>query len=261
MGLMYFIIVLVATTLGSMTGMGGGVIIKPTLDILNNFDISNINVLSSITVFFMTIVSIIKYVKNDINMKIKTGFLLGLGSVLGGFLGDKAFYLFLEIINNNDTAKAIQSALLIIILIVNIIYVKHKSIIKSFELKTSIIILSSGVFLGMLSSFLGIGGGPINVSLLMFLFSFNVKEAAAYSIVTIFFAQLSKIGSIAVLTGFSMYKLDMLIYMVPAGVLGGFIGCVMSKTMDTQKIEEIFKIVMLGVIFIALYTVVKPIVS
>jgi len=260
-GITYFIIVLVATTLGSMTGMGGGVIIKPALDILNDFDISNINVLSSVTVFAMSVVSIIKYIKNGIKINIKMAFLLGLGSVLGGFFGEKIFYVFVKIINNDEIAKSIQSTILIAILLTNFIYVKHNSKFKTFKLKVPVTILLSGVFLGTLSSFLGIGGGPINVSLLMLLFSLNVKEAAAYSIVTIFFSQLSKLANIAVFTGFYIYKLDVLLFMLPASILGGFIGSAMSKTMNMKKVEEIFIMVLLCVIFIALYTAIKPILT
>lgn len=257
--LIYFIIVLISTTLGSITGMGGGVIIKPSLDLASNFDISTINVFSSVTVFFMTIVSIIKYVKNGFSIKRNIGVLLGTGSVVGGFLGEKLFYLFVGAVNNNDIAKSIQSVILIIILLISIIYIRHKSNIKSFEVKSSIAIFLSGASLGTLSSFLGIGGGPINVSLLMFLFSFDVKEAAAYSIITIFFSQLSKLINITVSAGFDAYKSDILLYMILAGVTGGFLGSMISKKIDNKKVEEIFKMVVVVVIIIAIYTAIKPV--
>ncbi|MEG2119590.1 MAG: sulfite exporter TauE/SafE family protein, partial [Pseudoflavonifractor sp.] len=56
--LLYFLIAIGATTAGSMTGMGGGVIIKPLLDLLHGFDVETIGVLSAITVFAMSVVSI-----------------------------------------------------------------------------------------------------------------------------------------------------------------------------------------------------------
>ncbi|WP_343030413.1 TSUP family transporter [Fundicoccus ignavus] len=52
-----------------------------------------------------------------------------------------------------------------------------------------------GLSLGTISVFLGIGGGPLNVSLLLWLMSFTMKEAAVYSVAMIFFSQLSKLGS------------------------------------------------------------------
>lgn len=55
---LYFLIAIGATTVGSLTGMGGGVIIKPLMDVLHGFDVQTIGVLSSLTVFSMSVVSI-----------------------------------------------------------------------------------------------------------------------------------------------------------------------------------------------------------
>ena len=49
--IIYFLLSLVATTIGSLTGMGGGVIIKPLMDVLGDYDVQTIGVVSSITVF------------------------------------------------------------------------------------------------------------------------------------------------------------------------------------------------------------------
>ena len=56
--ILYFLIAIGATTVGSLTGMGGGVIIKPLMDVMQGFDVETIGVLSSITVFCMSVVSI-----------------------------------------------------------------------------------------------------------------------------------------------------------------------------------------------------------
>ena len=55
----YFIITLFATTICSMTGMGGGVIIKPIMDVVGNFNVQTIGVIASITVFSMALVSVV----------------------------------------------------------------------------------------------------------------------------------------------------------------------------------------------------------
>lgn len=258
--LIYFIVVLVSTTLGSITGMGGGVIIKPVLDLMNDFDISTINILTSITVFLMTVVSIVRYIKNGINIKPIFAVLLGIGSVIGGFLGEKLFSLFVVIINNNDIAKSIQSLILTAVLLLGIVYMRHRTSIKQFEVKSPMAIFLSGAFLGGFSSFLGIGGGPINVSLLMFLFSFDVKEAAVYSIVIIFFAQISKLLNVAAFIGFGNYDLNMLLYMIPSGIIGGLIGSEILKRLNNEKVEIIFNIVVIIVIAIAMCTAVKPLI-
>ncbi len=37
--IIYFLLTLFATSVGSLTGMGGGVIIKPIMDVMGDFDV------------------------------------------------------------------------------------------------------------------------------------------------------------------------------------------------------------------------------
>ncbi|WP_062320313.1 hypothetical protein [Halolactibacillus sp. JCM 19043] len=61
MAVLYFLVALVATLLGSLAGLGGGVIIKPILDLLGDFDLATISILSSVTVLSMAVVSMFKF--------------------------------------------------------------------------------------------------------------------------------------------------------------------------------------------------------
>ena len=56
MNIIYFLVGIIATTIGAISGIGGGVIIKPVLDTLGNYDISTISILSSFTRFLCQIV-------------------------------------------------------------------------------------------------------------------------------------------------------------------------------------------------------------
>lgn len=107
--------------------------------------------------------------------------------------------------------------------------------------------------LGFLASLLGIGGGPINVSLLMLLFSLPIKEATVYSICTIFFSQFAKLLTIALTTGFSRYDLTILWFVIPAAVIGGLLGAKFSKILSPEKVTIVFQGVVLLVLFINLY--------
>ena len=80
MNLLYLFIALGATTLGSMAGLGGGVIIKPILDFLGDYNLSTISVLSSFTVFSMAIVSIIKQIRYKFKIEVRKTVLIGIGS-------------------------------------------------------------------------------------------------------------------------------------------------------------------------------------
>ena len=49
----YTLVILTATSLGAVAGLGGGVIIKPLLDLVGAHDPSTINLYSSVAVFVM----------------------------------------------------------------------------------------------------------------------------------------------------------------------------------------------------------------
>lgn len=62
------------------------------------------------------------------------------------------------------------------------------------------------------------------MSLLMLMFALPIKEATVYSICTIFFSQLAKIVTIAGTTGFGLYDLKILWFVIPAAIVGGLLG-------------------------------------
>ena len=58
--MLYLCISLFATVIGSISGIGGGVIIKPVLDSLSPFGIATISFLSSCTILSMTTVTLFR---------------------------------------------------------------------------------------------------------------------------------------------------------------------------------------------------------
>ena len=52
--IIYGLIIIVATTLGAFVGLGGGVIIKPILDLIGHDTIDVVNFISSCSVFSMS---------------------------------------------------------------------------------------------------------------------------------------------------------------------------------------------------------------
>ena len=79
---LYTIIVLCATTIGVITGLGGGVIIKPLFDLLGADTATVIGFYSSVAVFTMCLVSIYKQPINNsskaliLNLIFLSGYLL-----------------------------------------------------------------------------------------------------------------------------------------------------------------------------------------
>lgn len=253
----YFLLALFATTVGSLTGMGGGVIIKPLMDVLGDYDVQTIGIVSSITVFSMAIVSVLKQIKARTEIPFRTAVPLGIGSVAGGFLGEKLLAFIVNFLNANAIVTVVQNCVLAVLILCVFLYMKNKQKIKGKKLNGIFVSLTVGIFLGICSSFLGIGGGPINVALIIFLFSFNTKTATVCSLITILFAQISKLTTVALTSGFSGFDLSISPLMIAGAVLGGFIGAGLNKKCSEKAVEKAFNYVQLVVLGITIFNIIK----
>lgn len=218
---------------------------------------ATIGVLSAATVLAMACVSLITSRKADVRLDMKSSVLLATGSIMGGILGKSVFNYIVDKIDASDVVTVIQAVFLTGLMIIIYIFVKHRGKIRSFDLQHPLMIVAVGILLGMISAFLGIGGGPLNVAILAICFSMGVRESALNSIFIIFFSQLSAILLIAFTTGFSNFDLSVLGYMIAGGMMGGFIGSRLSRVMRNQVIERIFMIGIIGIIAINVFNVVR----
>lgn len=247
-GLIYFLIILFANTIGAISGMGGGVIIKPLLDAIGAHSLSAISFYSSMAVFTMAIVSTIKQLNNGIKVQLIPVLGLSIGSVLGGFLGNGLFEGTLFLFDGESAVQWLQILVTIASLLFALLYTKQKW--ATFAFQSIVIYLLIGIFLGGLSTFLGIGGGPINVALLMLCFGLDIKDATVYSIITIFFSQLAKLGVVGVSGKYVHYDLTMLYWIIPAAIVGGFMGAKLSGLFSEQVVLKIYQVVVIFVIIL-----------
>lgn len=241
--LIYFAVILVATTLGAFVGLGGGVVIKPVLDFIGQEPRVQVDFLSCVAVFTMSIVSTVKQIRNKVEIKKNIVLLISFGSIAGGFLGSMAVSQLENAVDSN-TVRCVQAFILALLLAAVSIYVGKSKF--SIEIKNNIAICVVGLALGFIASFLGIGGGPINVAVLTLFFSMNVKDSAVYSVVIIFFSQITKLITIFSSSGIEPYshQWKTLIFILPAAILGGIIGSKLNRKFDDKIIRNVFIAVM-----------------
>ncbi len=258
--LIYFLIAIFTTTLGGLTGMGGGVMIKPALDLLGDYDAATIGILSSLSVFAMAIVSVSKQLRNRAKFDEKVVIPLAVGSIVGGTVGQMMLDAIIEA-TNSDVVKIVQNAILAVLIVVVFVYMLIKDKVKSYHLSGYIPSALVGVFLGISSSFLGIGGGPINVAIFMFLFSYEAKIAALSSIVTILFSQISKLSAVA-MSG-ELIAIDWSIppFMIVGAIAGGFIGSKLTALFTNKQVEIAFNSVQVLVFFACILNIVRTAVN
>ncbi|GAB6167633.1 hypothetical protein JCM1393_00930 [Clostridium carnis] len=143
-GIIYFFVIIIANTVGAISGMGGGVIIKPVMDALGIHSIAAISFYSSVAVFTMSIVSTLRQLKNKLTLNIKMAILVSIGSVLGGIVGNYTFEQFLYFFKNEQKVQIIQILITIITLVFALLYTKYKW--KSLNLKNLMWYILIGIF-------------------------------------------------------------------------------------------------------------------
>lgn len=251
------IICLLASSVGAIVGAGGGVIIKPVLDMLGILPVSTVSFCSGCTVLGMSVCSLIRNRNDGVKLQIKTSTALAIGAVLGGLVGKWLFELVKNEFGNERVLGAVQAVFLTLITIGVFLYVCNKDKLPSKNVKSIFAAVIIGIFLGIISSFLGIGGGTSNVAVLFFFFSMEAKEAAKNSLYIIIFSQISSIVTALMTGSVPDFEWLHLLCMVIGGIGGALTGAAISKRIDNKGVEKILKSLLIVIIMIDFYNVLK----
>lgn len=255
--IIFFAVSFGASIIGAICGIGGGVIIKPVLDAFGVLDVSTIGFLSGCTVLVMSCYSVVKSkVSGSSSIDMATGTPLAIGAAVGGVAGKSLFQWVASMFEDPNTAGAVQAITLGIITLGTLIYTLKKDKIKTYHIKNIIVCLVIGFVLGIMSSFLGIGGGPINLVVLYFFFSMTTKVAAQNSLYVILFSQATSFLQ-TLFTGLPQFSALLLAGMIIAGLLGGICGRIINKKIDDKVVDKLFIGLMAVIILINIYNTVK----
>lgn len=248
-----FLISFTACIVGAICGMGGGVIIKPVLDFIQFGSASTISFMSGCTVLAMTTYSVGKSLINrEKAVEMKTVTPLAIGAAIGGIMGKSLFNAVRDMFSNRQMVGAVQAGALAVITIATLVYTINKEKIATKNIQGPVGCFAIGLVLGVVSSFLGIGGGPINLVVFYYFFSMQTKVAAANSLYVILFSQAASVVSTFV-TGVPEFELPKLLLMMAGGVCGGIVGRKLSKKMDNKAVDKLFILLMCFIIGISFY--------
>lgn len=256
--LVFLIVCFGASIVGAICGIGGGVIIKPVLDSFGVLDVIAISFLSGCTVLSMTTYSVLKNkISGESHVTMKTGFPLAIGAAVGGLIGKWLFSYVKSLSSDPNKVGAVQALCLLIVTLGTLIYTIYKAKIKTYEVDSAIVCVLIGIFLGIMSSFLGIGGGPINLVVLFFFFSMSTKLAAENSLYIIFFSQIASLISTIVTGSVPDFQIGVLVLMVAGGIAGGICGRAINKKIDEKTVDKLFIALMVLMIVINIYNIYK----
>ena len=253
MVILFFLVSFLSCIVGAICGIGGGVVIKPVLDMLHLGSVSTINFLSGCTVLAMSCYSVSKAMINkDSKVDVATGTPLAIGAALGGLAGKELFGIVKSLFANAEMVGGVQAVTLGIITVGTLVYTVCKARVKTRNITSKAFCIVVGVLLGIMSSFLGIGGGPINLVVLGYLFSMDSKTAAANSLYIILFSQLASFIA-TLISGVPEFELLALLVMVAGGIGGGIVGRALNKKMDNRAVDKLFICLMVVIIGICVY--------
>lgn len=256
--LLYFLICLMASIAGAICGIGGGVVIKPVLDMMQMGPPATINFLSGCTVLSMSLYSVSKALRaGDSKVEMSTGTPLALGAAAGGVVGKEMFSAVKAFFNGSPMVGGVQAVALGIITLGTLLYTINKSRIQIRSTSNKLACLVIGLLLGIMSSFLGIGGGPINLVVLGYFFGMDSKTAAANSLYIILFSQSASLLATVLTASVPEFRIGVLLLMVAGGIGGGIVGRKLNKKMDNKAVDKLFIGLMVLIVGICVYNAVR----
>ncbi len=253
MEILFFLVAFLSSIAGAICGIGGGVVIKPVLDMLQLGSAATINFLSGCTVLSMSLYSVGKALRaGDSRVDMTTGTPLALGAAIGGVAGKQMFSALRAMFANGAMVGGVQAVSLGIITLGTLVYTLNKQRIRTHQIRSVPVCLCIGLVLGICSSFLGIGGGPINLVVLYHFFSMETKTAAANSLYIILFSQITSLLAAVITRTVPEFEPVILVLMVAGGILGGIIGRRINKKIVSTAVDKLFVFLMVIIIGISI---------
>lgn len=245
---------LLSSTVGAICGIGGGVIIKPVLDALDILPVATINFLSGVTVLCMAAYSVLRaFASRTSAIDSSVGTPLAIGAAAGGVCGRQLYSFLASLFANPDTAGACQAVALALVTFGTLVYTLNKERVVTRHVTG---VVSSGLIgcaLGSMSSFLGIGGGPINLVVLSYFYSMDTKTAAQNSLYIILFSQATSTLVALFTTDLSSVGVALPLLMATCGILGGVVGRAINARIDARRVDRLFVGLMVVIIGVCLY--------
>ena len=226
------------------------------LDLFQLASVSTISFLSGCTVLSMSCYSVGKsMLAGEKRVNMRTGTPLAIGAAVGGVVGKQMFSALSGMFANPNLVGSVQAGCLAVITLGTLIYTIFKSKITTHNMTSPLPCVLIGLVLGIFSSFLGIGGGPINLVVLYYFFSMDTKTAAANSLYIILFSQIASLLMTLVTRTVPAFDVWTLVLMVAGGIGGGIAGRILNRRMDNKAVEKPFMLTIALIIHISIYNV------
>jgi uncharacterized protein len=226
-----------AGILGSMIGLGGGIVVVPVLTFFGfppTLAASN----SLFAAFSNAVGSTVSYSRQkriDYSLGLKLGLLCIPGTVLGAYI-------------SSDVTPGIFKILFGVVLVSSAVYIFLRKKIETKEKNLTklmiVFVIAASFFAGIISSFFGIGGGIVFVPLMVVGLGMTMKKAAPTSQFILLFASLSGIITHSILGHPDFLQAGLL-------AAGAFVGGIIGARLSLDIQERSLQILVSAIIIIA----------
>ena len=237
-----FLLFFIVGFLFALFGGGGSVLTIPIVMFFFDTSFNEATTYSLVIIFFIALLSTIDNLEKKL-ISVKSLFLFGMSSITGVFLGRK--YLFTYFPEDISIFLFIGIMFLSAFLIIQ----KNKKILFHISQKS---IIAQGLFVGILTSLLGIGGGFLIVPILIIFQNMNIKQAVRSAL---FLMLLNSFCAICVDFYQIHYQLNLniLVPMILFSIFGMLFGEWMMKRLNVQLLTKMFSFLLIVMGFIFLF--------
>jgi len=224
-----------AGVLGSMIGLGGGIIVVPVLTFLGfppTVAASN-SLFAALSNAIASTISYSRQKRIEYSLGLKLGLLAIPGTVLGAVI-------------STDVTPEIFKILFGLVLIVSAIYIFLRKKIETRErtLSYQMMVFAVGIsfFAGIISSFFGIGGGILFVPLMVVGMGMAMKKAAPTSQFILLFVSLSGVITHSILGHPDFTQAG---FLAIGSFIGGLVGARLSLDIKERYLQILVSVVIL----------------
>jgi uncharacterized membrane protein YfcA len=243
--LLVLLVCMFSSVIGAVSGIGGGIVIRPVLEIVLSYSAELVSFLSSCAVLSMAVVALSRRRRHAV-FDCRKGTMLAIGSACGGVVGKLIFAHF-----PSRMLGKLQTVLLMVIALGLLLHLGLKKYIRPQTLQNQTLCLPLGFILGLVSTFLGIGGGPLNLAVLNYFLNMNLKTASLYSLYIILFSQVAGFLLMFIMGTTPAFSWTVMACAVVGGIGGGLLGSWIGRWIQEKTLRYLYASVLIFVFIIA----------
>lgn len=243
---MYFIGLILSVVIGLSLGLiggGGSILTVPILVYFLGVEMHEAVGMSLAVVGATSIFGAYLHHKKG-TLQLKKGLLFGISGIFGAFLGSPLTHLV------SPNGLLLIFAALMFVVAISMLWRKRNAGNETVHEANQTKAILAGFGVGILTGFLGVGGGFLIVPALVFFGGLPMKEAVGTSL---FVIALNCIAGLLGHLSYGMFDLQMTFLVTALAVSGAIVGTILSHKFSVENLQKSFAFLVLAVAFFLTY--------